>query len=248
MIVRPMQTVIRTEGVLGLFRGVLSPVMGAMTENAVAFAAQAQMKRLISGSHATADSDMQLWQVFVAGGGTGFCVPFVTVPTELVKTVMQTDRACGSYSQTIRTILDARGPIGLAHGWMTTTMRELLFYSFYFASYEGTKRALAGRDQASSAVGTAGMLLAGGTAGVVAWVASYPVDLVKTRVQAHGLNPKPPSALRLARDIYAEGGSAAFFRGLSPTIIRAFPVNAATFFAFEVAERFLRRFSSEVPL
>ena len=39
-----------------------------------------------------------------------------------------------------------------------------------------------------------------------------------------------PSFLEVCRRIYLEGG---FFRGLGPSYLRAFPVNASAFFVYE---------------
>ena len=35
--------------------------------------------------------------------------------------------------------------------------------------------------------------------------------------------------------LYREGGAAAFYRGLGPVLLRAFPANAACFFAMETS-------------
>jgi hypothetical protein len=39
--------------------------------------------------------------------------------------------------------------------------------------------------------------------------------------------------------IYAEGGARAFYRGLAPVLLRAFPANAACFFVMEQSRMLL---------
>ena len=46
--------------------------------------------------------------------------------------------------------------------------------------------------------------------------------------------------MHAARSIYACEGVGGFFRGLGPVVARAFPVNGATFVAFEASMALLR--------
>ena len=87
----------------------------------------------------------------------------------------------------------------------------------------------------------AALLLAGGAAGVLGWVATFPFDVLKTRIQARRL-PLPAqqqqqqqadSTWGTARAMYVESGSRVFWRGLAPTLVRAVPVNMAVFGTFE---------------
>jgi len=77
-------------------------------------------------------------------------------------------------------------------------------------------------------VGTLGMLLAGGMAGVVSWIVTFPIDVVKTRLQCDN-SGKYTGVFDCVRKTYAAEGYKAFSRGLTSTVIRAFPTNAATF-------------------
>ena len=72
------------------------------------------------------------------------------------------------------------------------------------------------------------MLLAGGLAGTASWVFTYPLDVVKSRLQAD-TSGKYSSALDCFRKSINSEGYKCLFRGLNSTIIRAFPTNAATF-------------------
>jgi solute carrier family 25 carnitine/acylcarnitine transporter 20/29 len=83
-----------------------------------------------------------------------------------------------------------------------------------------------------------GLLVAGGTAGVFSWITSYPFDVVKTRIQSLPLKGQPgfdkySGFWDCAKKSYREEGWRVFFRGLNSCLIRAFPVNAVTFFVYE---------------
>lgn len=67
-------------------------------------------------------------------------------------------------------------------------------------------------------------------AGVVSWTIIYPVDMLKSRIQTDGITSrKYTSAYDCLQKSIKSGGVSSLFRGLTPTIIRAFPVNAVTF-------------------
>ncbi|TRM68390.1 mitochondrial carrier domain-containing protein [Schizophyllum amplum] len=100
------------------------------------------------------------------------------------------------------------------------------------------------------------LLVAGGVAGIAGWVFTFPFDVVKTRMQsppqplvnpasapfaagaAAPLLPRPaidPQRTTWSTVVhcYRTEGMGIFFRGLAPTLIRAVPVNMATFATFE---------------
>ena len=74
-------------------------------------------------------------------------------------------------------------------------------------------------------------MLAGGAAGSVSWVVVYPVDVLKTRMQSDGVNgpAKYKNALHCLRESLKMEGHSFLTRGITSTIIRAFPTNAVTF-------------------
>lgn len=74
-------------------------------------------------------------------------------------------------------------------------------------------------------------LCAGGFAGICSWLATYPIDVVKTCIQAD--DPAKPLYKGYSDCIqkgYKADGIRFFFRGINSTMIRSFPMNAACFF------------------
>jgi hypothetical protein len=75
--------------------------------------------------------------------------------------------------------------------------------------------------------------IAGGAAGIIGWIVIYPLDTIKTGVQARW--PGEPS-LRItdcAREVVRHGGLRGLFRGCGASLSRAVPANAATFYVYE---------------
>lgn len=66
---------------------------------------------------------------------------------------------------------------------------------------------------------------------MASWLVSYPVDVLKTRLQMDGCEGvnKYGGLVDCYRKSVAREGYGFLFRGLMPTLVRAFPVNAACF-------------------
>lgn len=66
--------------------------------------------------------------------------------------------------------------------------------------------------------------------GLVSWLIVYPVDMLKSRMQIDGITTTQyTSTYDCLQKTIKSSGVQSLFRGLTPTLIRAFPVNAATF-------------------
>ena len=81
--------------------------------------------------------------------------------------------------------------------------------------------------------------MAGGLAGVASWLVSYPFDTIKTLTQCN-TEKRKITMKEIAIVNYREHGYQFFFKGLTPTVIRAFPVNAMTLTAFDYLSKKLQ--------
>lgn len=70
--------------------------------------------------------------------------------------------------------------------------------------------------------------------GVAMWTLVFPVDTIKSSLQA---SSTPTTLPAVVRSLHAKGGIGAFFPGLGPALLRSFPANAATFLGVEVARK-----------
>jgi len=82
---------------------------------------------------------------------------------------------------------------------------------------------------------------AGALAGSIAWASIYPLDTIKSAVQAapEGSLQSRYASLSIARDILRRHGPAYFFRGFGACILRAAPVNAVIWPVYEETLRLL---------
>lgn len=78
----------------------------------------------------------------------------------------------------------------------------------------------------------------GGLAGTLMWATVLPLDVAKTRIQtAHPGSPWDVGVARHLGMLWREGGARSLWAGLAPTLVRAFPANAAQWLAWELAMR-----------
>jgi len=104
------------------------------------------------------------------------------------------------------------------------------------------RRRLAGTGEDVNKLSSAKLLIAGGVGGLFYWAFTYPIDVIKSSMQGDSPDKsqrKYQNVMDCGRKLYAEGGLRIFFRGLTPCLIRAFPANAACFFAYEKTRSFL---------
>ncbi|GAA5905744.1 hypothetical protein JCM6882_000448 [Rhodosporidiobolus microsporus] len=91
--------------------------------------------------------------------------------------------------------------------------------------------------------GAVRVLIAGGLAGIAGWGATFPIDVLKTRIQSvpyplrpsSSASPHPYSTLRSTFGAtLRDSGWRGFVAGLGPTLVRSVPVNMVTFAVFEL--------------
>lgn len=191
--------------------------------------------------------------VALAGVGTGAIQSLILSPVELVKIRLQlqgsnytrskqADRYKGP-TDVARSILRREGLRGIYRGLSITVLRDAPSHGFYFWTYECMREQLHPGCRKNGQESLQTMLVAGGLAGVASWVCCYPLDVVKTRLQAQ--SPSPSSVLKyngivdcFYKSVKADGYSV-LWRGLGAAVARAFVVNGAIFAAYEVALRCL---------
>lgn len=72
---------------------------------------------------------------------------------------------------------------------------------------------------------------------MVMWLCILPVDAAKTRIQtAHPGSASDVGIRRQLAVMLAEGGVPRLYAGLGPTLVRAFPANAAQWLAWEFCQ------------
>ena len=235
--VQLLKSTVKHEGALALYRGASSRVVGSALANSVLFGANGGFKQLLN-----ADSNQPLSSRFIlASACTGAAEAAIWTPMDLLKTRCQVQ-----YGKVVeltpwkvaKQLVKERGIRGLYTGGGPTLVREVVGNMCYFTVYMTAKQNIM-RWRGIKEGDTLTFVLAGGCAGTSYWFTILPVDTVKSIVQASEVRV---SGWKVTKDLYASGGIPAFYRGLTPAMLRAFPACAATWSAFEWSLKVLEKF------
>ncbi|KAM4570433.1 solute carrier family 25 member 45 [Fundulus diaphanus] len=225
------------EGLRGFFKGMSFPVLTTGLANSIVFGSYSNALNYISQSDYNLPSrckQASSAQVFTAGCLSGIVQVLVCAPIDLVKVRLQGQTAAERYRGPIHcvsVILQEEGVRGLYRGGVALALRDVPCYGLYFLPYEVIRKAL---TETGEEPGTFAILMAGGVAGVVTWACATPMDVVKARLQMSGAGGRQYSGVLHCMSVsLKEEGVRVFFKGLLLNSVRAFPVNAIIFLAYE---------------
>ncbi|KAB2081979.1 hypothetical protein ES319_A05G167600v1 [Gossypium barbadense] len=183
----------------------------------------------------------------------GAIISFVLCPSELVKCRMQiqgTDSLvpkCSGYSSSLDCALKtikSDGVTGAFRGGSTTFLRESIGNAVFFSVYEYVRYYMhlqlkSGSSDHNNLVDMGIGILSGGLGGVAFWSTVLPLDVAKTIIQTAPDKSSPTNPFQVLNSIYRMSGLRGCYTGLGPTILRAFPANAAAIVTWEIAMKFL---------
>lgn len=169
----------------------------------------------------------------VAGGVAGCVSKTCIAPMDRVKILLQAQhpyyKQYGVFAA-LRQIIKREGILSLWKGNSMMMLRIFPYASIQFFAFERfklfyTKRL--GKRPFNS-------LLSGSSAGVTAVLATYPLDMVRSRLafqitgehRYHGI-------AHAVRTIYATEGIRGFYRGIAPTVLGMVPYAGLSFYTFE---------------
>ncbi|CAL4064852.1 unnamed protein product, partial [Meganyctiphanes norvegica] len=236
------------DGVLrGLYAGTAPALAANIAENSVLFAAYGVCQKAVAlAVGAKSVQDLSVLSNATAGFFAAFFSSLTLCPTELIKCQLQAMREVaisqnreperiGPWKLT-RRILATDGLPGLFRGLTATFAREMPGYFFFFGGYEASRSLLTPPGKSKDDIGPMRTMLCGGIAGVILWVAIFPTDVVKSRIQIAG-STEP--FIAVLKNIYRNEGILALYNGLSPTVVRSFPATAALFLTYESTKSLL---------
>ncbi|CAM9354267.1 unnamed protein product, partial [Heterosigma akashiwo] len=182
--------VVRQDGFLGLYRGLLPTVLGMTPEKAVKLAVNDYLREKfgVKGQRDEINVPMEV----LAGVGAGLSQTVFSTPIEAVKIRLQiageaaaaaaaAGRPPPAAAPSMLDLVRRLGVGGLYRAGPATILRDVPFSAIYFPCYALLKRHLAPEGQEPRA---STIIAAGALAGVPAAFLTVPADVVKTRLQA----------------------------------------------------------------
>jgi solute carrier family 25 carnitine/acylcarnitine transporter 20/29 len=242
----------KNEGPLAFYKGTLTPLLGIGACVSIQFGAFGAARRHFEASNAAAhplgNPALSYTQYYASGAFAGVANSVISGPIEHVRIRLQTQPhgAARLYSGPLDCVrkLSSHGGVlrGLYRGEAVTILREAQAYGLWFLSFEYLMNADAARNKIDRReVPSWKVAFYGGLAGEALWLGSYPLDVIKSKMQTDGFGASQKYASM--RDCFAQTwraeGARGFWKGIGPTLLRAMPVSAATFATVELTMRLI---------
>uniref|UniRef100_A0A672L8B9 Solute carrier family 25 member 38-B-like n=1 Tax=Sinocyclocheilus grahami TaxID=75366 RepID=A0A672L8B9_SINGR len=204
--------VIRTEKLLGLWKGVSPSFMRCIPGVGIYFSTFYSLKQ-----HFFQDRSPNAGEAVLLGAGARCVAGVAMLPITVIKTRFES----GQYNYisvagALRSMCQNEGPRALYSGLTATLLRDAPFSGIYVMFYSQAKKALPQGD--SSSFVPLVNFGCGVVAGILASLATQPADVIKTHMQVSpALYPKTSDAVR---HVYTKHGLSGFFRGAVPRSLR----------------------------
>jgi len=217
----------RTEGLLSLWRGNTATLARIVPYSAINFMSFEQYKKLLGvGSPGTPG-----YHRFLAGSMAGTTGQLVTYPLDRARAVMAVTPSGKQYKNLVTVffkIYREEGLLALYRGLTPTLLGVIPYAGTSFFTYETLKEAAVrrkGGDETQSHLASPlERLGAGAVAGLLGQTASYPLDIVRRRMQTCrqlGKGDKYSSVrVTLATVFRQEGVRRGLYKGLSMNLIK----------------------------
>lgn len=227
-------TIVHNSGVGGLWRGNGAMLIRVMPYSAITFTSFDLYQALIQ-KHVTADIDIT--SRFCAGASAGATATTMTYPLDLMRARMAAHWATApkydGYNQAFRHIVATEGARALLNGLIPTLVGIVPYAGLSFATFETLKARYREKKQLQHDfdIPTPYRLAFGGVAGLFAQSVTYPLDLVRRRMQvaAPGEVVHYRGIVTALVTITKEEGYIGLYKGLSMNWIKG-PIAVSTSF------------------
>lgn len=242
--------ILRSEGAAALFSGISATVLRQSLYSTTRMGLYDILKK--KWSPAGDGGALPLHRKIAAGLIAGGIGAAVGNPADVAMVRMQADgRLPAAERRNYKSVVDAIGRMARSEGvgslWRgsaLTVNRAMIVTASQLATYDQAKEAILARGVMGDGLGT--HVTASFAAGVVAAMASNPVDVVKTRVMnmkvEKGAAPPYAGALDCALKTVRAEGPMSLYKGFIPTVSRQGPFTVVLFVTLEQVRKLLKDF------
>nr|CAG8451597.1 5283_t:CDS:2 [Entrophospora candida]CAG8522348.1 4670_t:CDS:2 [Entrophospora candida] len=199
-------------------------------------------------------------QSFIAGGICGSTATFLTYPFDILRTRFAAQGETKLYNgimDAIRQIHSQEGFKGFYKGLTASIMQIIPYMGLMFGSFELFKKTFEQfeeKNQYLKMFSSTNDMIIGAMSGIISKTGVFPLDLIRKRMQLQ-IPPSPKqkyffinyiplytnSIIVNIKTIIRNEGFCGLYRGLTPAIIKAAPVSAVTFFAYNKTREVLEK-------
>lgn len=226
------------EGICSLYRGTTSELLSAALGGSILFGVNNIFKILLRvGVHEEGVTP----GLVLAAVGTGIVDATLYKPLEVIKLRQQAAIHHSSFSQCAKEVWGSGGLMAMYRGMLPAVIREAIGSAAFFAAYELTKvRLCRWSGRRTHQAGHEIILASGGVAGFAYVLVAHPFETAAVLIQLDDVKaPKYRGLGDCFSQVIRERGLLGLYRGVTPTLIRAFPAYAAAFLAYEYTLKLL---------
>lgn len=233
------------EGLSAFWKGHVPAQLLSITFGAVQFASFQFLTEVV---HKTTQYDSQTAGVhFICGGLSACSATVVCQPLDTLRTRFAAQGETKVYRNlrhAVSTMCRSEGVLTFYRGLSPTLLAVFPYAGLQFFFYNVFKKLLTPPSKGGSWRGHLGSLVCGSGAGMISKTMTYPFDLFKKRLQVGGFEAARVhfGQVRSYRGlvdcmvrIAKEEGIHGFFKGLSPSLVKAALSTGFTFFWYEVS-------------
>uniref|UniRef100_K3WLW9 Mitochondrial thiamine pyrophosphate carrier 1 n=1 Tax=Globisporangium ultimum (strain ATCC 200006 / CBS 805.95 / DAOM BR144) TaxID=431595 RepID=K3WLW9_GLOUD len=248
--------VLKNEGVLSFWKGNGASVLHRFPYSAVNFFTFETVKTAIIAQHHPTFTESSWTTQFASGALAGAVATIACYPIDLIRTRLATqlnsDIRYHGIRHAAQRIRAEEGLLGLYRGLGATLAVTVPNLAINFTLYEALKghvrtfrkvqRSLglegdekAAMDDEGFHIGVMDTLVCGGVAGIASSLVTFPIDVVRRRLQISGIHAHgiPPTPVGIASELLQTQGIRGFYRGLTPELMKVVPMVGITFGMFE---------------
>ncbi|EDW41254.1 GM24660 [Drosophila sechellia] len=253
-----MHIMLNEGGSRSMWRGNGINVLKIAPETAFKFAAYEQMKRLIRGDDGS--RQMSIVERFYAGAAAGGISQTIIYPMEVLKTrlaLRRTGQYAGIADAAVK-IYKQEGVRSFYRGYVPNILGILPYAGIDLAVYETLKRRYIANHDNNEQPSFLVLLACGSTSSTLGQLCSYPLALVRTRLQAQAAetiaNQKRKTQIPLKssdahsgeetmtglfRKIVRQEGLTGLYRGITPNFLKVLPAVSISYVVYEYTSRAL---------
>ncbi|XP_059100783.1 mitochondrial coenzyme A transporter SLC25A42 [Peromyscus eremicus] len=235
------------EGFLSLWRGNSATMVRVIPYAAIQFSAHEEYKRVLGHYYGFRGEALPPWPRLLAGALAGTTAASLTYPLDLVRARMAVTpkEMYGNIFHVFIRISREEGLKTLYFGFIPTVLGVIPYAGLSFFTYESLKslhREYSGRPQPYPFE----RMVFGACAGLIGQSASYPLDVVRRRMQTAGVTGhQHGSILSTLRSIVREEGAVrGLYKGLSMNWLKGPIAVGISFTTFDLMQILLRRLQS----
>lgn len=245
-VIPAINNILREGGLKGFFRGNGINVLKVAPESAIKFFAYEMMKNFVVNINGEEKEDIGAFGRLFAGGTAGAIAQAVIYPMDLVKTRLQTYTCEGGkvpkLSKLSKDIWVHEGPRAFYRGLLPSLLGMIPYAGIDLAAYETLKDMSRQYMLKDKDPGPIVQLGCGTVSGALGATCVYPLQLIRTRLQAQSMNS--PSRYKGMSDVFwktlQHEGFSGFYKGLFPNLLKVAPAASITYLVYEKMKKVLQ--------